>query len=184
MHHGKLLLGSALFRWSGPYLKRMIESVKATHPSTPLTLYANGSGGLLERLGATGADVVGLDWTVDMADARQRLGSKSVQVSLHLDDLLLLIDPAAHFRMSCAQCRSSHHPATCLLHSFPTPVVILCTGYQYRSCCHALCRLAHRDWLTCHITLKWSITSSGAFIFPGTQAQYARHMCSCCVCSR
>lgn len=58
----------------------MIESVKASHPNTPLTLYANGSGGLLERLGATGADVVGLDWTVDMADARQRLGSKSVQV--------------------------------------------------------------------------------------------------------
>jgi uroporphyrinogen decarboxylase len=58
----------------------MIEHVKATHPNTPLTLYANGSGGLLERLGATGADVVGLDWTVDMADARQRLGSKSVQV--------------------------------------------------------------------------------------------------------
>lgn len=70
-------------RWSGPYLRRMIESVKATHPNTPLTLYANGSGGLLERLGATGADVVGLDWTVDMADARQRLGSKqSVQVGV------------------------------------------------------------------------------------------------------
>lgn len=68
-------------RWSGPYLKQMIESVKATHPNTPLTVYANGSGGLLERLGATGADVVGLDWTTDMADARQRLGNKSVQVS-------------------------------------------------------------------------------------------------------
>uniref|UniRef100_A0A383V4C4 Uroporphyrinogen decarboxylase n=1 Tax=Tetradesmus obliquus TaxID=3088 RepID=A0A383V4C4_TETOB len=66
-------------KWSGPYLRRVIESVKSTHPSTPLTLYANGSGGLLERLGATGADVVGLDWTVDMADARRRLGSKSVQ---------------------------------------------------------------------------------------------------------
>jgi hypothetical protein len=61
----------------------MIESVKATHPNTPLTLYANGSGGLLERLGATGADVVGLDWTCDMADARQRLGSsQSVQVCM------------------------------------------------------------------------------------------------------
>lgn len=58
----------------------MIESVKATHPNTPLTVYANGSGGLLERLGATGADVVGLDWTTDIADARRRLGSKSVQV--------------------------------------------------------------------------------------------------------
>jgi hypothetical protein len=29
----------------------MIEAVKAVHPNTPLTLYANGSGGLLERLG-------------------------------------------------------------------------------------------------------------------------------------
>jgi len=89
LHHGRPLnaVHSSSYhhhphhhRWSGPYLKRMIESVKATHPSTPLTLYANGSGGLLERLGGTGADVVGLDWTVDMADARQRLGSKSVQV--------------------------------------------------------------------------------------------------------
>lgn len=69
-------------RWSGPYLKQVIASVKATHPNTPLTVYANGSGGLLERLGATGADVVGLDWTTDMADARQRLGAKSVQVRL------------------------------------------------------------------------------------------------------
>eukprot|EP00878_Enallax_costatus_P001132 GHUV01001269.1.p1 GENE.GHUV01001269.1~~GHUV01001269.1.p1 ORF type:complete len:391 (+),score=104.93 GHUV01001269.1:253-1425(+) len=66
-------------KWSGPYLRRVIESVKSTHPHTPLTLYANGSGGLLERLGATGADVIGLDWTVDMADARKRLGSRSVQ---------------------------------------------------------------------------------------------------------
>jgi uroporphyrinogen decarboxylase len=47
----------------------------------PITVYANGSGGLLERLGQTGADVVGLDWTVDMADARRRLGPDvSVQV--------------------------------------------------------------------------------------------------------
>lgn len=47
----------------------------------PITLYANGSGGLLERMGATGADVIGLDWTVDMADARSRLGAhQAVQV--------------------------------------------------------------------------------------------------------
>jgi len=47
----------------------------------PITLYANGSGGLLERMGATGADVIGLDWTVDMGDARSRLGpGQAVQV--------------------------------------------------------------------------------------------------------
>lgn len=56
--------------------------VKATHPNTPLTLYANGSGGLLERMAGTGADVIGLDWTVDMADARARLGpNQAVQVT-------------------------------------------------------------------------------------------------------
>lgn len=61
-------------RWSGPYLKRMVQQVKATHPNVPLTLYANGSGGLLERIKSTGVDVVGIDWTVDMGDARKRLG--------------------------------------------------------------------------------------------------------------
>ena len=35
-------------RWSGPYLKQIVQSVKATHPNVPLTVYANGSGGLLE----------------------------------------------------------------------------------------------------------------------------------------
>ena len=29
---------------------------------------------MLERMKETGADVIGLDWTVDMKDARQRLG--------------------------------------------------------------------------------------------------------------
>jgi uroporphyrinogen decarboxylase len=61
-------------RWSGPYIKRIVQSVKAAHPNVPLTLYANGSGGLLERIKSTGVDVVGIDWTVDMADARSRLG--------------------------------------------------------------------------------------------------------------
>ena len=32
--------------------------MKASHPHVPLTVYANGSGGLLERLKSTGADVV------------------------------------------------------------------------------------------------------------------------------
>lgn len=58
-----------------------MQRVKAEHPSVPITLYANGSGGLLERLGSTGVDVVGLDWTIDMGDARKRLGpDQSVQV--------------------------------------------------------------------------------------------------------
>ncbi|WMV33782.1 hypothetical protein MTR67_027167 [Solanum verrucosum] len=60
--------------FSLPYLKQIVEAVKLTHPDLPLILYASGSGGLLERLPLTGVDVVSLDWTVDMADGRRRLG--------------------------------------------------------------------------------------------------------------
>lgn len=51
-------------------------------------LYINGNGGLLERMTGTGVDVIGLDWTVDMADARQRLGS-SVNVQGNVDPAYL-----------------------------------------------------------------------------------------------
>ncbi|KAL9255943.1 Uroporphyrinogen decarboxylase, chloroplastic-like protein [Drosera capensis] len=60
--------------FSLPYLKQIVDSVKQTHPNLPLILYASGSGGLLERLALTGVDVVSLDWTVDMAEGRRRLG--------------------------------------------------------------------------------------------------------------
>ena len=52
----------------------MIKEVKQTHPDTPLILYCSGAGGFLEQLQTTGADVISLDGTVDIADARARLG--------------------------------------------------------------------------------------------------------------
>lgn len=48
--------------------------VKKKCPEIPLVLYINGNGGLLEKMKDTGVDVIGLDWTVDMADGRRRLG--------------------------------------------------------------------------------------------------------------
>lgn len=57
-----------------------MSSVRKRCPKTPLVLYINGNGGLLERMKGTGVDVIGLDWTVDMADGRKRLGNEiSVQ---------------------------------------------------------------------------------------------------------
>lgn len=67
-------------RWSKPYIEEIIHAVKKRCPDTPIVFYINGNGGLLERMKGTGADVIGLDWTVDMADGRRRLGSEvSVQ---------------------------------------------------------------------------------------------------------
>jgi uroporphyrinogen decarboxylase len=61
--------------FSGPYITRIVAEVKRTHPRLPLILYASGSGGMLERMGATGVDCVSVDQNVDMADARKRLGA-------------------------------------------------------------------------------------------------------------
>lgn len=57
-----------------PYHQQVVRQVKATHPDTPLILYISGSAGVLERMGKSGVDIVSVDWTVDMAEARQRLG--------------------------------------------------------------------------------------------------------------
>ena len=57
-----------------PYQKRVFAQVKATHPDTPLILLVSGSSGVLERMGRSGADIISVDWSVDMADARKRLG--------------------------------------------------------------------------------------------------------------
>lgn len=67
-----------------PYQKWVFDQVKATHPHTPLILLVSGSAGLLERMAKSGADVLTIDWTVDMADARVRLG-KHVKVQGNLD---------------------------------------------------------------------------------------------------
>ncbi|GAB4373879.1 MAG: uroporphyrinogen decarboxylase [Elainellaceae cyanobacterium] len=57
-----------------PYQKRVFQKIKQVHPETPLILLVSGSAGLIERMGQAGADIISLDWTVDMAEARQRLG--------------------------------------------------------------------------------------------------------------
>ncbi|XP_052178360.1 uroporphyrinogen decarboxylase 1, chloroplastic [Diospyros lotus] len=67
-------------QWSRPYIEEIVSLVRKKCPGTPLVLYINGNGGLLEQMKGTGVDVIGLDWTVDMADGRKRLGSEiSVQ---------------------------------------------------------------------------------------------------------
>ncbi|WP_414562586.1 MULTISPECIES: uroporphyrinogen decarboxylase [unclassified Anabaena] len=67
-----------------PYQQRVFQQVKQTHPDTPLILLVSGSAGVLERMPKSGADIVTVDWAVDMAEARARLG-KNVKVQGNLD---------------------------------------------------------------------------------------------------
>ncbi len=71
-----------------PYQQQVVRQVKATYPDTPLILYISGSAGVLERMGRSGVDIISVDWTVDMAEARQRLG-KEMKVQGNIDPGIL-----------------------------------------------------------------------------------------------
>ncbi len=58
----------------------------------PAIVFVRQMGGRLDQLAASNADVVGLDWTVDMAAARDSLGETPVQGNL--DPSALFADPA------------------------------------------------------------------------------------------
>ncbi|WVZ69618.1 hypothetical protein U9M48_018382 [Paspalum notatum var. saurae] len=75
-------------QWSKPYIKQIVSRIKEECPHVPLVLYINGNGGLLERMKDTGVDVIGLDWTVDMADGRRRLGN-GISVQGNVDPAFL-----------------------------------------------------------------------------------------------
>ncbi|KAH7294629.1 hypothetical protein KP509_27G010500 [Ceratopteris richardii] len=83
--------------WSKPYIQQAVRIVKKRKPDVPLVLYINGNGGLLERMQETGVDVIGLDWTVDMADARRRL-DKLVGIQGNVDPALLFAPLPAIFK--------------------------------------------------------------------------------------
>jgi uroporphyrinogen decarboxylase len=81
--------------FAGPYIKQIVDSVKATHPDLPLILYISGSGGLLERMAATGVDIISVDGSVDMPQAIQRCGRHlAYQVGISYP-------PARHFGWRC-----------------------------------------------------------------------------------
>jgi len=59
--------------FAAPYQKMVLDKVKLKHPEIPTIIYIKHSGALLERMAATGVDMVSLDWTVDMAEGRARV---------------------------------------------------------------------------------------------------------------
>ncbi|MEO7063446.1 MAG: uroporphyrinogen decarboxylase family protein, partial [Dokdonella sp.] len=91
------LLAPAQFReFSLRYLAAIAKRVKA-HSATrdvPLTLFSKGANGHLEALADTGCDALGVDWTIDIGDARRRVGDK-VALQGNLDPATLAASPDA-----------------------------------------------------------------------------------------
>jgi uroporphyrinogen decarboxylase len=88
---GGVLADGAFQRFSLDYTRRVLAQVKREHDGQriPHIVFTKGGGLWLEEIAVTGADVVGLDWTVNLGAARQRIG--------HLTALQGNLDPNVLF---------------------------------------------------------------------------------------
>lgn len=68
--------------FAAPYQKMVLDKIKSVHPDIPTVIYIKHSGALVERMAKTGVDVVSLDWTVDMAEGRERIANARASAGL------------------------------------------------------------------------------------------------------
>jgi uroporphyrinogen decarboxylase len=78
------------------YMRRVVEGVDRERAGqrVPIILFTKGGGAWLEAIADTGCDAIGVDWTVDMREARGRVGQR-VALQGNLDPQVLLAGPQA-----------------------------------------------------------------------------------------
>ncbi len=77
-------------RFSLEYMHKIVS--KLHRNGQPVIVFSKGANHSLEEIADIGADVVGVDWTIDMSDARERVGDK-VALQGNLDPSSLYADP-------------------------------------------------------------------------------------------
>lgn len=79
-------------RFSLTSQQRIVKKLKASCPDTPIILFGKGCGQHLEKLAETGCAGLGVDWTLDLSEARVRVGDR-VALQGNLDPSVLLTNP-------------------------------------------------------------------------------------------
>ncbi len=76
------------------YMQRIVEGLVKQRDGrrVPSIVFTKGGGNWLEAIAAIGADAVGLDWSIDIAEARRRVGDK-VALQGNLDPFALFGTP-------------------------------------------------------------------------------------------
>jgi len=91
---GGVLADAAFRRFSLDYTERVLRQVKREHGGfrIPRIVFTKGGGLWLEPIAASGCDVLGVDWTVDLGAARARVGHR-VALQGNLDPNVLFAPP-------------------------------------------------------------------------------------------
>ena len=104
---GGVLADGAFQRFSLEYTRRVVAGLKRTVDGStdgervPCIVFTKGGGPWLDEIAACGADVVGLDWTVNLGRARARVGDR-VALQGNLDPNVLFAPPEAVAREAVA----------------------------------------------------------------------------------
>ena len=91
---GGALADGAYQAFSLRYMRDVVARLKREHDGVriPVVLFTKGGGLWLEELADTGADALGLDWTVNLGQARARVGDR-VALQGNLDPAVLFASP-------------------------------------------------------------------------------------------
>ena len=108
---GGVLADGAFQQFSLAYTRRVVAGLKrqAEGRQVPVIVFTKGGGLWLEQIADTGADVVGLDWTVNLARARALTGDR-VALQGNLDPNVLFAPPEAVARETRAVLDSFGRP--------------------------------------------------------------------------
>lgn len=81
--------------FSHQYNQKVVQGVKAKHPDVPVVVFTKGGGSWLDTQVQNGADMLGLDWTISLADARKiaLASSKPIALQGNLDPATLYASP-------------------------------------------------------------------------------------------
>lgn len=85
---GGLLSAHGYTEFSLRYMTAITQTLKAQFPEIPIILFTKGGALWLEAMVDSGCDMLGLDWTIDIAQARARVGDK-VALQGNLDPSVL-----------------------------------------------------------------------------------------------
>jgi uroporphyrinogen decarboxylase len=93
---GGVLADGAFQRFSLAYTERVVRQLQREHEGrrVPIIVFTKGGGLWLQEIAACGADVVGLDWTMNLGVARARVGGR-VALQGNLDPNALFAPEAA-----------------------------------------------------------------------------------------
>lgn len=93
---GGALAHNAYEAFSLRYMQMIVDGLIKEQDGrrVPVILFTKGAGQWLETMARTGADALGLDWTTDLGQARQRVGDKVV-LQGNMDPAVLYSQPAS-----------------------------------------------------------------------------------------